>query len=134
MSRPEKEIDWDLVDRKLIAGCLGTEIAPFFDMHVNTFYDRVMLKYKMGFTAYCQQKRALGDSNIREVQYNKALEGDNTMLIWLGKNRLKQSEAPQEISVSPETLSGFNDLMGQLSSLQSSLKNSASTNITDNKS
>lgn len=90
--RPEKKIDWDKVDRLLMAGCKGTEIAPHFDMHVNTFYDRVLEKYNVNFTDYCSIKREQGESLLREKQFEKALKGDNVMLVWLGKNRLKQRE------------------------------------------
>ena len=50
MSRPEKPIDWDLVDELLMVGCLGTEIAPHFNLHPETFYDRVLANYGIGFT------------------------------------------------------------------------------------
>lgn len=92
MSRPEKEIDWKLVDSLLIAGCFGTEIAPHFDMHVKTFYSRVEDKFGVTFTEYSAEKKFKGESLLRKVQYDKAIKGDNTMLIWLGKNRLKQRE------------------------------------------
>lgn len=92
MSRPEKPIDWAKVDQLLISGCQGTEICPHFDMHPNTFYDRVSQKYNMSFTEYCSEKRAHGDSLLRAKQFEKALKGDNVMLVWLGKNRLKQRE------------------------------------------
>lgn len=134
MCRPEKEIDWELVDRKLIAGCIGTEIAPIFDLTPGRFYERVEEKFNTTFTEYRQQKRSIGDSNIREVQYNKAIEGDNSMLIWLGKNRLNQSDSPQEISVNPQTIAKFNSLMNQLSSIQSSRQISDNTNNTESKS
>lgn len=117
---PKKEIDWELVDRKLKAGCTGVEIASCLGIHPDTLYIRTQDEKGIGFSDYSQQKKAAGDSSIREAQFNKAIEGDNTMLIWLGKNRLKQSESPQEISVNADTLKNFNDLMGQISSLQSS--------------
>ncbi len=90
--RPIKEIDWNLVDELLIAGCEGTEIAPHFDMHHDTFYNRVLDHHGMGFTAYRQQKRSVGHSHLRKKQYDKALTGDSTMLIWLGKNCLDQKD------------------------------------------
>lgn len=103
MSRPEKPIDWKLVDQLLMADCKGTEIAPHFDMHVNTFYDKVAEHYKMSFTEYSCLKRRQGDALLRAKQYEKALAKDNTMMIWLGKNRLGQKEnniidqAPQNL-------------------------------------
>jgi hypothetical protein len=93
--RPEKPIDWDLVDKYIMAGCLGTEIAPHFDVHVNTLYDRLLEKYNCNFTEYSRIKRCQGLSLIRYKQFEKALDGDNTMLVWLGKNCLKQRENPE---------------------------------------
>lgn len=92
MARPEKPIDWEFVDELLIAGCIGTEIAPHFDMHPDTFYHRVQEKYNICFTAYSLQKKSQGDSLLRKVQFDKALNSDTSMLIWLGKNRLNQKD------------------------------------------
>jgi hypothetical protein len=92
MSRPEKLIDWEKVDHLLMAGCKGTEIAPHFDMHVNTFYDKVKEKHNICFTDYSCIKKEQGDSLLKVCQYEKALEKDNTMMIWLGKQRLDQRE------------------------------------------
>lgn len=92
MSRPEKPIDWKKVDHLLMAGCKGTEICPHFDMHPNTFYSKVEEQYKVSFTEYSRIKREQGDSLLRVKQYEKALEKDNTMMIWLGKQRLEQRE------------------------------------------
>lgn len=96
MSRPEKPIDWARVDKLLMAGCEGVEIAPHFNMHVNTFYDRVAKHYGIGFTEYSCSKKKEGDSLLLEKQYDKAVEGDNTMLIWLGKQRMNQSDKSKD--------------------------------------
>ena len=94
MARPEKPIDWKLVDRLLMSDCKGTEIAPHFDMHVNTFYLKVQEEHNVGFSEYSLIKKEHGDSLLRDKQYQKALkgEGDNVQLIWLGKQRLGQKE------------------------------------------
>lgn len=121
MCRPEKIIDWDLVDKLLIAGCLGTEIASHFDMHPKTFYDRVYDKYKVTFTEYSQERRSHGDSLLRKAQFDKALEKDNTMMIWLGKQRLNQKEN-HEISIDNATLSEFSASMGWFRKMQDARK------------
>jgi len=122
MSRPEKPIDWAKVDQLLMAGCLGTEIAAHFDMHQNTFYAKVEEKYKMSFTHYCSEKRCKGDSILRAKQIDKALanHGDNTMLIWLGKQRLGQTETQATNSFDAEAINKFNALMTQLGLRQDS--------------
>jgi len=126
MSRPEKQIDWLLVDKLLEGGCQGTEIAPHFDMHPDTFYRRIMEKYGVGFTDYCAEKRRKGESILRMTQYLKAIgetkKGDNTLLIWLGKQRLEQKETFQETQVSEDINDKYLALMNQLASLQSERK------------
>lgn len=106
MGRTPKKIDWKLVDKLLISGCNGTEIAPHFDMHYQTFYDRVSQEYSIPFTEYQQLKRAHGHSLLRDKQFEKAMDGDNTMLIWLGKHRLDQIEktiSDQHLSIQINT-------------------------------
>ena len=92
MARPEKPIDWKKVDHLLMAGCKGTEICPHFDMHPNTFYRKVEEEHCVSFSEYSRIKKEHGASLLNVKQFEKALEKDNTMLIWLGKIRLGQHE------------------------------------------
>lgn len=96
MSRPFTEIDWKKVDDLLVSGCPGTEIAGQLGIHPDTLYKHVEAKYKTNFSAYLREKRGKGDAMLRSHQFYKALgiteKGDNTLLIWLGKCRLKQKE------------------------------------------
>src|SRR5580692_10785884 len=118
MSRPEKPINWERVDELLEAGCHGTEIAAFYSMHPNTFYDRVVAKYNMSFTEYSCEKNSRGNALLRETQYLKALKKDNVMMIWLGKQRLGQRETPIETLITEEVMKGFAAVMNQLTGLQ----------------
>lgn len=91
--RPVKLIDWEEVDEALRAGCKGTEIAASFDMHPNTFYERVVLEKGVSFTNYSREKAEEGNKELRKAQFNCAVKEKNiTMQIWLGKHRLGQSE------------------------------------------
>ena len=92
------EIDWDLVDNLLKAGCPGTEIAPHFAIHEDTLYDRCKKDKGTDWSAYMRQKRSQGDSNLRAKQYTLALQGEKSLLIWLGKQRLGQKENHQDKS------------------------------------
>ena len=38
--RPPKEIDWDYVERQIMAGCKAIEIYPELGITDNTFYQR----------------------------------------------------------------------------------------------
>lgn len=123
MSRPEKPIDWQHVDEALAAGCFGTEIAEFFHMHPNTFYDRVAKEFGMGFTEYSCLKKEVGNALLKLTQFKKAIgtsdKGDNSMLIWLGKNRLGQREAEIK-TVTDDEIKRLDAFMGQLKTLQES--------------
>ena len=99
--RPEVEIDWKKVDFLIEAGCNGSEIAAHIGVHHDTVYRRIQEEYGENFTDYASKKRQKGEANIRVVQYQKALKGDNHMLIWLGKNRLKQKDREEIASNEP---------------------------------
>jgi len=126
IGRPAKIIDWAKVDDLLIAGCTGAEVASYFDMHPNTFYDRVMDKHGICFTEYSTKKKKTGESILRAHQYAKALgitkEGDNTLLIWLGKQRLQQRETPEAAEATDAELKGLQALLDQLNRMQNSEK------------
>lgn len=109
MARPEIPINWKIVDDLLIAGCKGTEVAANVGVYPDTLYRRIQDEKGQDFTAYAAEKRAKGESLLRAQQYAKALgvtkNGDNMMLIWLGKNRLDQSDTrPQDQSVNDKVI------------------------------
>ncbi len=141
MTRPKAPINWDEVDQMLIAGSPGTEIADYYGIDKETLYNRCKKDNNIGFTDYLRQKRSKGDALIRKQQFAKALgltsNGDTSMMIWLGKNRLGQRDTPIDVEVSKETVKQFSELMTQLDRLQSSTlpdnlsNNSVSSNISE---
>jgi hypothetical protein len=96
MGRKKISIDWHDVDMMLEAGCLGTEIAAALGIHYNTLYERCKIENNCDFSEYLTQKRASGDRLLKMKQFQVAMTGDKAMLIWLGKQRLNQTEK-QEI-------------------------------------
>jgi IS30 family transposase len=97
--RPEIELDWKKIDDLLVSGCNGTEVASHFGVHPDTIYNQCESKFGKNFSNYSAEKRQKGDSLLRAKQFQKALQGDNMMLVWLGKNRLKQKDKEEpEIS------------------------------------
>lgn len=85
-------IDWSLVDKLLIAGCSGAEIADSIGIHKNTLYNRCRDDFQMNFDDYKTSKKNKGNSLLRAKQFEIAMNGDKSMLVWLGKNRLGQSD------------------------------------------
>ena len=92
MARPKATIEWAKVDRMLEAGCDGTEIAATLGICPETLYRACDRENKVGFVAYSAIKRASGDRLLKVKQFEIAMTGDKTMLVWLGKQRLGQSE------------------------------------------
>jgi len=92
MGRPRSKIDWKKVDNLLKAQCDGTVIAGMLGIHYNTFYLAVEHKFKIGFSEYSAAKKTEGKEILRAKQYQVAMEGDKTMLVWLGKQYLGQKD------------------------------------------
>ncbi len=90
--RPKAIIDWNYVNGLLISGCSGAEIAGSIGLNKATIYERCLVDNGIPFAEYSQQMYSKGDALLRNVQFEKALSGDNTMLVWLGKSRLKQTD------------------------------------------
>lgn len=97
--RPLKDIDWDRVEKSLMAGCSGMQIAANLGIHEDTLYSACEREKEMTFSAFSAIYRQKGNLLLHEAQFNVAI-GDETkdippdkaMLIWLGKNRLEQSD------------------------------------------
>jgi len=96
-------IDWEFVDKKLANFWEGTEIASALGINKETLYDRVKKKFKIDFSDYKAQKRAKGESVLREIQLKTAMDGNVTMQIWLGKQYLGQADK-SEVKQSDITL------------------------------
>jgi len=90
MVRPKKQINWDLVERQMQAGCNAKEIARSISVDINTFYDRFKEEYGKGFADFADSFHSGGKGNIRLAQYMKALQGNVPMLILLGREWLGQ--------------------------------------------
>lgn len=70
--------------------CTYKEMAEFFGINVET------LKYN--FSDIIAKGKSETKQALRKAQIKLALSGNATMLIWLGKNILEQSENPQATS------------------------------------
>jgi len=100
MARPKKEINWEIVEKRMEAGCSGVEIAAVLRIQADTFYLRFKEKYGKSFQDYHGDFYSAGDANLKFTQYMKALSGNTNMLTLLGKERLNQGKE-EEIKKSP---------------------------------
>ena len=92
MPRPKANIDWHKVDNLLKAQCDGVGIAGILGIHPNTLYLAVEEEFKISFSEYSAQKRSEGKELLRAKQFDAAMSGDKTMLVWLGKQYLGKKE------------------------------------------
>lgn len=110
MGRPKVKVDWDEVGEMLKCGCDATAIATTLGISTDTLYTRSKSDNKLDFSAFSQQKRAEGDDLLRRKQFEIAMGGNIPMLIWLGKNRLGQTDK-QAIDAKVERPNDPNRLM-----------------------
>lgn len=82
----KKVIPPDEVYHLASLGCSVTEMADWFQVSQST------LKYNFG--EYIKQGKEHIKQKLRQAQIDVALKGNATMLIWLGKNMLSQSDNP----------------------------------------
>jgi hypothetical protein len=92
--RPRKEFDEK--DFKILETAIiwGSEqyCADKLDVSIPTLKTRIEEHYNIGFLQLKEQKRAEVKNNLRLKQYEIAMKGNVSMLIWLGKNELGQSD------------------------------------------
>lgn len=104
-NRPRSKIDWLLVGRMAVAGCMCTWIAAKFGIRDKTLARRFMEDIEPflpesydTFGQYLTSKRSSGKADLKLAQWEEALqERDRTMLVWLGKNELGQTDKKEII-------------------------------------
>lgn len=94
MGRNKITIDWEEVDKFLMAGCSGQQVADTLGICNDTLFNRCNEVHKMTFSDYSAKKRRKGNSYLHAKQYQVAMGGNVSMLIWLGKQRLQQTDQP----------------------------------------
>jgi len=91
--RPPLVIDWEMVDRLCNIHCKGEEIAAALCMSYDSLARHCESEKGVGFADYIKEKSATGRSSLRRRQWEAAESGNVTMLIWLGKQHLDQTDA-----------------------------------------
>jgi hypothetical protein len=95
--RPKKSIDFDALEKLCNIQCTAEEIASYFEISVDTLDRHIKERFGIGFAEYFAQNRGKGKISLRRAQFQSAISGNTTMLVWLGKNWLSQTDK-QEIS------------------------------------
>ena len=92
MARPRKELNWDELAKLCAIHATKKEIADWFECSEDTIERRCMEEFGISFAVYYDQKTASGKMSLRRKQYEQAMSGNTTMLLWLGKQYLKQKD------------------------------------------
>ena len=90
--RPRKEIDQTEAERLCGIGCTQEEVADWFGVSADTVNVRVKEWGFDSFPDFYKRHFAKGKASLRREQFKLALKGNCTMLIWLGKQYLDQSD------------------------------------------
>jgi len=90
--RPRKEIDQRTFEELCKIQCTLTEIAGVLRVSEDTVERWCERTYDEGFAEVYKKHSAGGKSSLRRQQFALAMKGNATMLIWLGKQYLGQTD------------------------------------------
>lgn len=112
--RPKKKIDFGQLDKLCHIHCTGEECAAILGMDYDTLNRRLKEEVGKGFAEYFAEKSATGKASLRRRQIQSAMEGNPTMLIWLGKQMLKQQDLSKQEIVADISTTDKNKLLERL--------------------
>ncbi len=84
MARPKLVLDVGMIEKLASIHCTNEEIASIIGCHKDTLTDR--------YSDLLKKSRDKGKSSLRRHQWELAQKGNATMLIWLGKQLLGQTD------------------------------------------
>ena len=91
MARPQKQIDFEMLDNLIGIFCTGEECASVLGVDYDTLNSKIKKKYKMGFSEFFKKKNNVGKAALRRRQFELS-KNNVAMAIWLGKQYLDQCE------------------------------------------
>ena len=97
-----KNIDFDLIGQLAAIQCTEDEIAFVLKCSVQTLRNHCVRTQSCILGDFLENHRGGGRVSLRRKQFEIAMSGDKTLLIWLGKQYLGQSDK-QEVA---STISG----------------------------
>lgn len=92
IGRPHKEINWDKLDAALQFGARMIDICGICDISENTVVKAIKEKHEVSFSEYRDLKMSTMRARLLQKQFDVAMAGNVTMLIWLGKQHLDQKD------------------------------------------
>lgn len=96
MGRPKIEIDPEQFEKLCSLCATLVDIAGWFNCSEDTIERFCKREYEETFAEVFKKKSAKGRVSLRRKQMEVALNGNVTMLIWLGKQFLGQADKTEE--------------------------------------
>jgi len=104
VGRPTKPIDYKRLDAMCAIHCTGEECAAILDVSYEHLNNQLKKDGNGNFLEYFKQKGANGKMSLRRKQFDHAMSGNATMLIWLGKQWLGQVDKQEEVGEDDTTI------------------------------
>jgi hypothetical protein len=93
--RPRKELsneDFDRLVGMVEIQCTQDEICNIFGMTAETLNTRLKERGEDCFSTLYKKHSDAGKKSLRRAQWSAAMDGNPTMLVWLGKQMLGQRD------------------------------------------
>lgn len=103
--RPRKELsdqDFDRLVAMIRIQCTQDEICGVFGMTAETLNTRLEERGEGSFSTLYKKHGDEGKASLRRMQWKAAEAGNPTMLVWLGKNMLDQTDKIDNRHTSPD--------------------------------
>lgn len=98
--RPRKEFTEEMVrtlENLCKIQCTQSECAATLEVSIPTMDTRLKEMGYSGFLEFHQKHSENGKSSLRRAQWKAALDGNPTMLIWMGKQVLGQKDRQESV-------------------------------------
>jgi AraC-like DNA-binding protein len=92
IGRPEKELDWKVLDAILQYGAKLIDCAEILGLSDDTVQRKIKAEYGCTFSEYRDSKMSRTRVKLMQKQIEVALSGNVPMLIWTGKQYLGQTD------------------------------------------
>ena len=103
MARPKKyKLDTEKVEQLAGFGCTNTEIASFFGCGESLI--------RKSYSEFLTKGRDKGKIRLRQLQWRAAERGNVSMMIWLGKQVLGQTDRQEIEHIRPIDEVDFNGI------------------------
>ena len=102
MGRPKLKIDQDMFESLCEIQCTQSEISAVLKVSEDTILRWCKETYGETFAVSFKKHSEGGKSSLRKAQWKAALNGNSTMLIWMGKQVLGQVDKNEVTNIVPD--------------------------------